>query len=329
MPFQIDRPDEPVADALRRIARKELSSAAAAARAAEGGGTANVHAMRKSIKKTRAILRLLRGRMAGAADVNETLRDIGRAISASRDAQVLPATATTLATTADVPTAALLGRAAARLAQAATTTADPAAVAGAGRLLASAADAVRGWRIDGKGFDALSDGLERTLSRVRDAAARAAHPTGDPTADAEAIHDWRKRVKDHWYHARLLTPIWPDLMAPHAAAVGKVGEDLGLHQDIHVLLARLPDAGLTRGEAAAVRTHALTEAARIRIGAEALAARAFADRPAALVNRWHVWWRLWRNGADRPAAPAALSPPVRPPVPSRSAPRSYQPRKAR
>ena len=28
----------------------------------------------------------------------------------------------------------------------------------------------------------------------------------DPTADN--FHEWRKRVKDHWYHSRLLWPVW-------------------------------------------------------------------------------------------------------------------------
>ena len=26
------------------------------------------------------------------------------------------------------------------------------------------------------------------------------------------FHDWRKRVKDHWYHCRLLKYLWPEPM---------------------------------------------------------------------------------------------------------------------
>jgi CHAD domain-containing protein len=301
VPYQIDRPDEPVADALRRIARKELSSAAAAGRAAgttaaAGVETAaNIHTMRKAIKKTRALLRLVRGHADEAAAINARLRDIGRSISASRDAHVLPATAALLAATADAPVAALLSRAAETFARTRTARSSPAAVADAAVQLADLAGGTAGWRIRGKGFSALSGGLEHTLARVR-AAASLCTDAPEADHDPEAVHAWRKRVKDHWYHARLLTPIWPALMRPHAVAAGQVGEGLGLHQDIHVLITRLDQTGLTPGEVDGVRAHALAEVARHRSVAETLAARVFADRPSALADRWGTWWQLWRKG---------------------------------
>ncbi|MCQ9933930.1 CHAD domain-containing protein, partial [Staphylococcus aureus] len=58
------------------------------------------------------------------------------------------------------------------------------------------------------------------------------------------LHEWRKRVKDHWYQARLLRPIWPAIMDPHVAAADTLGEILGQVNDLAVLRDRLEAAPL-------------------------------------------------------------------------------------
>ena len=46
-------------------------------------------------------------------------------------------------------------------------------------------------------------------------------------ATPEIFHDWRKRVKDHWYHSRLLQGFWPAGIRPHRKAVKELSELLG------------------------------------------------------------------------------------------------------
>ena len=68
-------------------------------------------------------------------------------------------------------------------------------------ILAAGARA-RNWQLDDDGFEAISGGLCKSYRRARKALTEA-QKTGSP----EALHEWRKRAKYHWYHSRLLRPI--------------------------------------------------------------------------------------------------------------------------
>jgi CHAD domain-containing protein len=151
---------------------------------------------------------------------------------------------------------------------------------------------VGSWTVKGRDRAVLHEGLARTRRQARRMMA-AAH--ADPTV--EAMHDWRKRVKDGWYQARLLTPVRPGVLGPFAEAVGVLGEDLGDHHDLAVLAEHL--AALPPGPHAAAVPQML---ARIGAAQTDLEARIFpagaillADKPGALAARWTGWWRDWRD----------------------------------
>jgi hypothetical protein len=58
---------------------------------------------------------------------------------------------------------------------------------------------VKKWPIATDGFAALEPGFEMTFRKGRTAFALAQKRPGPKN-----YHDWRKRVKDHWYHVRLM-----------------------------------------------------------------------------------------------------------------------------
>ncbi|MCB2125762.1 MAG: CHAD domain-containing protein, partial [Rhodobacteraceae bacterium] len=100
-----------------------------------------------------------------------------------------------------------------------------------------------------------------------------------------------KRVKDHWYHARILQPIWPEMMTHHMAAAETLGETLGDARD----LAYLAEALAALPEAAEIRAAARDEEARLLADARALG-RPFLSEPAGgLSCRWRGWWDIWRE----------------------------------
>jgi len=78
-------------------------------------------------------------------------------------------------------------------------------------------------------------GLRRTLRRGRKALARA-----DKTRKATDFHELRKRVKDHWYHARLVAPFQSHAeRVEHLSRVSDTQHDLVItveHIDDEVLL---------------------------------------------------------------------------------------------
>lgn len=286
MPYAILPDDPDVGAAVRRIAREEAEGAVAQARG-DGPLPLRVHEMRKAVKKLRGLLRLVRPAMKAARAENDALRDAARALSALRDSAVLLATVEPLAEGLEG------SRREALLAPFRADAAAHAGDAGGDRLppFAAALEALRdrseGWRIRGDGWSALEPGLLATWR-----AARAAMGEALRRDSPEAAHEWRKRVKDHWYQARLLTPIWPDLMKPHAGAADALGELLGQANDLAVLAGRLDALPLDPALRAEAAARADARRAGLRAEAEPLGRRLLADTPSALARRWGAWWRL-------------------------------------
>jgi hypothetical protein len=78
--------------------------------------------------------------------------------------------------------------------------------------------------------------MSRTYGDGR-AAMRAARK--DPST--EALHDWRKRVKDLWYEERLITAAWPPLLEASSSELKVLSELLGDDHDLAVLAEHLPE----------------------------------------------------------------------------------------
>src|SRR4029453_7447377 len=70
-------------------------------------------------------------------------------------------------------------------------------------LMEDAHERVAAWPIEATGSDAWRDGFQQTYRQARRSMALAYAP---PTI--ENFHEWRKGVKYHWYHSRLLRRLW-------------------------------------------------------------------------------------------------------------------------
>ena len=156
------------------------------------------------------------------------------------------------------------------------------AAAGVVAMLREAGRRVDDWPLERDSFDALRDGLKRSYRRGR-RDFRAART--DPTI--EALHEWRKRVKDLWYHHTLLRSLWPPVMHAVDGEAHELADRLGDDHDLAML-------------AKWVREHAqaepeffeAVEGRRSELQAEAmhLGGRLYADKPGAYVRRLG---RLW------------------------------------
>ncbi len=299
MPFFLLKSDRTMTRAVRRIAAEQLDAAIKAlgdGRTPEG---ATVHTIRKRMKKLRGLLRLVAPTFDDFRKENKALRDAGRHLSALRDAEVRIATLSRLMPdVAGIPPSAMEPHAATLQAERAAIAAAPGDLGALGDLLHATRQRAEHWKIEGKGFDALAPGLAETWASTRRAmVAAAAERAG--RFDPEPFHDWRKQAKAHWYQARILLPVWPEMMTPHAAAADAVGELLGDHNDLDVLVRHL--ATTEAGRADAETFGAIADAARHRRGILAdqallLGQRLFAGKPGHLTDRWGTWWSLWRDG---------------------------------
>jgi CHAD domain-containing protein len=239
---------EPVAQALKRVAREEARYAIAQLTAGEDRHEA-IHEARKCIKKLRALLRLLEPQLGNVAgNANRRLRDLGRTLSVLRDSAAMVETFDQLAE--QYPGEMGLNRFGGvreRLVAAAGN-----AMSGADeQALAATAVAefrklarhVNLWRLSGEGFAVVADGFNASYEEGRKALRRA-----EKRPSTENVHELRKRAKDHWYHVRLMGPLWPAASEAYEKAMKDFQETLGDANNASVFLRNLAkdDDGLLR-----------------------------------------------------------------------------------
>ncbi|HEY4279805.1 MAG TPA: CHAD domain-containing protein [Conexibacter sp.] len=311
-----------VADSVRACAREQLEDAVGQLTGTAKDPASGVHEARKSLKKTRALLRIARPALGKSAyrRENEALRDAAAELSATRDADVLVATLEALERRAvgRLPAAGLASLRAALVAEAeaehkgggdrtspaasdgasatsqaasadpaASTEAETTSVAVAGRLR-EALDRIAAWPLDHADWDVVLEGTLRAYTRGSGARELA---EADPTV--EHLHAWRKRVKDLWYHHRLLKPVWPRIVSAYADEAHELSELLGDDHDLAVLRDRLT-AGVTLPPGTALDVDALLEIlderrAELQEGSRRLGARLYAESPKAFSRRLRRW----------------------------------------
>jgi CHAD domain-containing protein len=245
------RPDESVRSGILRCSREQLDRALI--ELSEGVATDPVeaiHTARKAIKKQRSLLRLARGAMTSEQRrrENAALREAARGLGGARDADVMIASI-----------GQLFERFAGQLPAAAFQTIQAHLEARRGHRGGSVVDdrvlqelaAVRGrvdlWQLHTAGWEALENGLLRSYRRGRRAFARA-RVVGemedlDVVGEMEHLHEWRKRVKDLWYHERLLAPTCGATVRGHAEELDRLSDLLGDDHDLALLRQELTDDG--------------------------------------------------------------------------------------
>jgi CHAD domain-containing protein len=113
---------------------------------------------------------------------------------------------------------------------------------------------------------------------------------------AEDFHEWRKRVKDHWYQVRLLNRVWEDVMSGYQQSLKELEDTLGEDVNLSVLenqvqqLAsqdseRLPMSSLHK--AAGSASHDLRQRA-FEIGD-----KVYAEKPREFTRQLKRLWKAW------------------------------------
>lgn len=237
-PFAL-RADEPLATGIARVAGEQIDAVTARLRAADGVSAKDVHESRKSLKRLRALSRLLRCALGPERYQleNGALRDSARHLAGARDAEVMVATLDALLRDDDCGRARGEDFATLRthlLAERERAGEHLHADTGPARAAAAELDPVRRrtatWLGAEADFAAIEPGLRRLYGEGRE---RYRAARRKPTA--ERLHEWRKRVKDLRYCAELLAPIDADRLAELSGLADRLGEALGDEHDLTVL----------------------------------------------------------------------------------------------
>jgi CHAD domain-containing protein len=152
------------------------------------------------------------------------------------------------------------------------------------RRLTAVEERVGDWPLDGYDWPAARSAMKRSYRAGRSGLAKMeAAPTTDD------LHEWRKRVKDLWYHQRLVRDLWPEVMKPQASEAHRLSELLGDDHDLAVLRALVVE---DRGAPAVTPAdlEPLVEAIDERRGellaeARRLGRQLYAERPKAFAAR--------------------------------------------
>jgi len=112
----------------------------------------------------------------------------------------------------------------------------------------------------------------------------------------EDFHEWRKRVKDHWYQVRLLDRVWKDVMSGYEQSLKELEDALG--EDINLSLLENQVQQLASQDGAHPPMSSLHKAvgsARhdLRQRALEIGARVYGEKPRELTRQLKRLWRAW------------------------------------
>ena len=271
-----------IADARRALTDPEFTDAEA------------VHEVRKALKRWRALLRLLARPLGDQADqMRAEARELMRALSGARDAQsALDALADLRK--ADMPFSGtsmktIVGRMTV-IRDAAEKTAFTKDMRGRlSRYLDYATLSLDRWPLKAINFDAVADGLIATYRRARQLV-----PDNWVEADAEHLHDLRRRVVEHGHQMGLIEPLWPRLGKVWAEEAQRLRNRLGACQDLAVLAnLTTPHQPLAPWRSRLAPVIEARRAAHLKTAAR-LAGRLFAEKPKAFHRRIAALWRARR-----------------------------------
>jgi CHAD domain-containing protein len=284
--------DEPVATGVRRIVREEIASARERLkRCRVQDRDASIHEVRKSVKRVRAILRLMQPVLEeNYVAEAEAWRDMGRKLSPLRDAGAIIGVFDHIRgryekpLEIDIRNNLLAGKR-----KLEDTGSGPGVLVSVAAGMKRAEARLKKWPLTGEGFPAIAAGLEQTYRR----GAKALRLAGkDPSA--ENLHSLRKRVKEHVYQVRLLEGVWDGHLRHHERSAAKLDKMLGERQDLAVLQTKIRNSGSSK-DVEEFLEFIDGLAADLTADALKLGARVYGDSSRQLAGRLEKLWNHWTN----------------------------------
>lgn len=292
------QPDERVSEGIKRIVGGKVDRAI---EHIDGDMDRHetVHEVRKRCKEVRAAVRLVRPVLPTYTRENAHYRDAARRVSDIRDAKAAIETFDDHLESAVQARNALSGE---TLADVRATLVDRRDTMAAeedldGRLADLRADLVDGRErvpdlpIATEGYDAVAGGLRKSYKRARN---RLEEAYEEP--EFERFHEWRKRIKYHRYHTRLLRRVWVGPMKARRAELKELSDVIGDENDLAEFAAMMHGEELFTPETRET-LDAITAAKRAEFHRRGrpLGERLFAEQPDQLVDRIGKYWEASRE----------------------------------
>lgn len=291
--------DEDVAEGTRRILSEEIDRAEKNLKRKRNKVLA-VHETRKSIKRARALLRLVKDGLPKShfRNANIHFRDLNRLLAQSRDLDVMHQTLSRLEETcglAGTTTASRIREALATAQQEAASAQSAPPIKRAINALGASRSLVDETDVSGVNLNVLIKGLGRSMADFAKY-----HAKLKPDAHAEVYHEWRKTVQFHRRHILLLSAAWPDSLQARVAVSKQLSECLGFDHDLAVFLDFVSSPRgrpATKRDATKLSKIIAAQQIELRRQARALGALLSAEAPQAFRSRVEAYWRVQKGFA--------------------------------
>jgi CHAD domain-containing protein len=287
-------PGRSIRNEVRRLADKQLTLAIRSMHAiGDPKSDQGIHEARRHVKKIRALVRLVQSRLGRASrSTNKRLRRVNRLLAPVADGEAVVDTLGRFDARYDhelprrIIAAIRKGLVQRRIhidQQARLDRILPASI----KLLEAERQRVERWRPKIGGFRAIKRGLRTSVREARRAMALS---LDQPTT--EHYHYWRRRVKDHWFHVRLVEARCGNGLRGDERALEALDGCLGELHNCMLLEATLTTGTLLPRQET-VRTLQLLRGYHIELRREAqqLGARIYRETPGQFVKRVKRAWR--------------------------------------
>ncbi|MBV9303154.1 MAG: CHAD domain-containing protein [Acidobacteriaceae bacterium] len=298
MPYRL-KASESVPEGIRRIVLEELDSAQDQLGRNGRNRDEAIHEARKSVKKIRGAVRLVESDLGAIyRDENRRLGDLGRKLTELRDAAAIIETFDAVVgkykDSLQNEALASVRRGLDKSKRETERNSDvDKVVKGALATLKATAKRVSSWPLKSDGFSAIEPGLRARFRRGRETMAVAQK---DPTP--ENYHEWRKRVKDHWYHIRLLESLWTDVMQAREASLHDLETWLGDDHNLVVLRDKLADKNGHYGDQKDVQFFVMLAdqyQRELREKSISLGERIYEEKPREFTKNVSKLWDAWQR----------------------------------
>lgn len=309
--------NETLGGGVKRVATEQFRLAAAGFFDGEEVFADAIHEMRKSMKRVRALLRLVRGELGERIYhyENRYLADTARLMAAPRAATAMVLTIELIREiygeflaegTFEEMTVRLAAR---RDTIHLQVMEDPGLTARVVRNLEKAHNRYASWSTDpdamevyGMGirdeFIAIRPGFRATYVRGRREMVKA---YSQPTS--YNFHQWRKRAKYLRHQMEFLAPIWPEVVVGMAMTLDRLGSLLGEDHDLAELVnlfRERPDLTPNLRERSLLLALVGQRRSELRLAAEILGRRVYAENPGPFTARFGEYWESRQLALNTP-----------------------------
>jgi CHAD domain-containing protein len=283
---------ESVSNEVRRIVLRQLDLAASElVSVGDPESDEAVHDARRRVKKIRAIIRLIRPVLDKPHRSDPDLRRVSKMLAPVADGKGVIDTLNELLHRyrKQLPrktAAAIRSDLIAREKQIDRKAADDGVLQEAKRTLRLERERVKQWKLSEDGFRAIAPGLKESVRR-----ARAGMVTAWRRPNAANHHTWRRHVKNHWFHVRLLQGRCNGGLQPYQHQLEALDGVLGEYHNLVLLHEVLvSDSTLSRREVARCLRIVERYQRALRRNAQVLGMRIYDEKPRRFVRRVkHLW----------------------------------------